>query len=108
MDGTTRSPNWKKVAYVQLVRRHIEACNAVMLFAELERQDSPAQKILLYPKAWEVELENSESVDKNLDTSIRLLRRAAARYAVTLVPIQPIVESDGGKDMQIESRQHDE
>ena len=71
-------------------------CNAVMLFAELDRQDSPAQRLLLYPKKWDVEMEGA---DKKQETSIRLLQKAALQYSVTLLPVDPVhrIDNDSGK-----------
>ena len=67
-----------------------------MLFAELDRQDSPAQRLLLYPKIWDVEMEGA---DKNQETSIRLLQKAALQYSVTLLPVDPVhrIDNDSGK-----------
>ncbi|KAL9101228.1 MAG: hypothetical protein Q9163_003484 [Psora crenata] len=78
---------WAKVAYVQLLRTHMHVCNAVMAFAALETQASMAQRIIIYPKEWD--RERGED-DRRVANSRRLLREAASRYKVMLVPIDPI------------------
>ena len=67
-----------------------------MLFAELDRQESPAQRLLLYPKLWDVEMRGAE---KTQMTSIQLLQKAALQYSVTLIPVNPMNVSgdDSGK-----------
>ncbi|KAI9777136.1 MAG: hypothetical protein M1835_005321 [Candelina submexicana] len=75
---------WKKVAYAQVVTDHRLVCNAVMVFGELHRQKSPAERLLLFPKAW---ADSTGAGDPYSDTSRRLLKRAAKRYGVVLQPI---------------------
>jgi len=82
---------WAKVAYVQLIREHIHVCNAVILFAALEREESMAQRIILYPKTWNKQSSDREKPDSQLETSMRLLRNAASRYRVMLQPIEPML-----------------
>lgn len=79
------------MAYVQLVREHIHVCNAAMLFAALEREESMAQRIILYPKTWNKQSSDREKSDSQLETSMRLLRNAASRYRVMLQPIEPML-----------------
>ncbi|KAI9832157.1 MAG: hypothetical protein M1819_004508 [Sarea resinae] len=62
-----------------------------MLFADLYRMKSPAQRVLLFPKTWAT-TGKGEYSDPYLDTSKRLLKMAARRYDVTLQPVDPIVE----------------
>ncbi|KAL8635177.1 MAG: hypothetical protein Q9228_007309 [Teloschistes exilis] len=87
---------WAKVAYVQLLREHLHVCNAVMLFAVLEEQESLAQRVILYPKEWDEKKEakgkGKLDSDPQVETSKRLLRQAAKRYKVMLQPIQPMVK----------------
>lgn len=87
---------WAKAAYVQLVRKHVHICNAVMLFAELERQESMAQRIMLYPKEWHFKQPSRGHPDLHVETSLRLLRNAAKRYKVELQPVSRIQESSEG------------
>jgi len=79
------------VAYVQLVREHIHVCNAVILFAALEREESMAQRIIPYPKTWNKQSSDRKKSDSQLETSMRLLRNAASRYRVMLQPIEPML-----------------
>ena len=91
----TTTINWKKAAYVQLVRHHMEVCNAAMAFAELARQNSQAQRVLLYPREWDLQ-EGSIVAAHDLDTSLRLLRVVSNRYNVILSPVDPILEMSKG------------
>ena len=86
---------WKRVAYAQVVTDHRLVCNAVMVFGELHRQKSPAQRVLLFPKAW---AETTKTGDPYTDTSRRLLKRAAKRYGVVLQPIGTIIPGATGND----------
>jgi len=85
--------DWTKTAYVQLVRDNTHVCNAAMTFAELARQKSPAQRVLLYPRQWDLDDEAGRG-DQRLETSMRLLRVAAVRYQVVLSPVDPILETE--------------
>lgn len=58
-----------------------------MLFAILEEQESMAQRVLMYPRAWDDATQKNDPV---IRTSRRLLRDAASRYKVMLQPISPI------------------
>ncbi|KAI4278485.1 MAG: hypothetical protein LQ337_000968 [Flavoplaca oasis] len=84
---------WAKVAYVQLVREHLHLCNAVMLFAVLDDQESMAQRVIVYPKEWDATTQ--EAPDPQIETSKRLLRDAAKRYKAMLQPVEPMLEAGG-------------
>lgn len=86
---------WAKVAYVQLVREHLHVCNALMLFAVLEEQESMAQRVIMYPKEWDVKQSGQGVLNPHIDTSRRLLRNAAKRYRVMLQPVEPMLKSGG-------------
>ena len=89
--------DWTRLAYVQLLRRHIDVCSAVMLFAELERQNSNAQRILLYPKSWEEVGTSHQQMSTYIQTSLRLLKKAEQRFQVELLPVEPMVHTGEGK-----------
>ena len=85
------------MAYVQLVREHLHVCSAVMLFAELARQKSKAERVLLYPKVWDrVGDRSQEPMDRYGETSRRLLNMAADRYGVVLRPREPTPDEANG------------
>ncbi|KAL0263109.1 hypothetical protein SLS55_002085 [Diplodia seriata] len=63
-----------------------------MQFAELQREKSPAARVLLFPRDW---IEDEEDEDPYLETSRRLLRAAARRYRVVLRPVDPVIKGDG-------------
>ena len=84
------------MAYVQLLRRHVHVCNAVMMFAELERQGSLASRVIIYPKKWNRRVEGQTVFDRSRGTSIRLLQMAAKRYKVVLLPVEPVLQVNEG------------
>jgi len=57
---------------------------------------SPARRILLFPKLWLVESED-DTYSPAMSTTRRLLRNAARRYGVTLIPMEPMVEGADGE-----------
>ncbi|CAO2651413.1 Nn.00g039830.m01.CDS01 [Neocucurbitaria sp. VM-36] len=83
--------DWSRLGYVQVVREHVELCSAVMLLSDLHRMKSPAKRILMFPRLWLVTNEDDQ-YGPEMSTTRRLLRTAARRYGVTLMPMEPIVE----------------
>ncbi|EDU42655.1 hypothetical protein PtrSN002B_008908 [Pyrenophora tritici-repentis] len=83
--------DWSRLGYVQVVREHVELCSAVMLLSDLHKMKSPAKRILLFPKSWLATTEDNH-YSPEMSTTRRLLRNAARRYAVRLIPMDPIVE----------------
>jgi hypothetical protein len=83
--------DWSRLGYVQVVRERVELCSAVMLLSDLHRMRSPAQRILMFPRLWLAEAEETKK-DPQTATTWRLLRTAARRYGVTLIPMEPIVD----------------
>ena len=72
-------------------------CNAVMIFAELAAQKSRAQRVLLYPKMWDQDVEHDGLRALELERSMRLIRVAAVRYGVVLAPIEEMLDIGAGK-----------
>lgn len=77
-----------------------------MLFSALHRQKSAPRRVLLFPKVWAVGAQG-EVQDPDVETSRRLLRKAARRYRVLLVPVDPFVgtgtEGKGdGKEVDVD------
>ncbi|RMZ68002.1 glycosyltransferase family 8 [Pyrenophora seminiperda CCB06] len=83
--------DWSRLGYVQVVREHVELCSAVMLLSDLHKMKSPAKRILMFPKLW-LATSDDDQYSANMLTTRRLLRNAARRYGVTLIPMDPIVE----------------
>jgi hypothetical protein len=83
--------DWSRLGYVQVVREHVELCSAVMLLSDLHQMKSPARRILMFPRLWLAEAEEVKK-DPQMSTTWRLLRTAARRYGVTLMPMEPIVD----------------
>jgi len=98
-DGDRDAPR-KKNAYVQLLRKQLHVCNAVMSFAELARQRSPFPRVLIYPSTWMEHKESQQKENKFTETSMRLLQLAAERYEVQLVPVEPMLEVGSGEFFQ--------
>lgn len=94
--------DWSRLGYVQVVREHMELCSAVMLLADLARMKSPARRILLFPQRWLAAAADHTDDDNTtygpeLATTRRLLRTAARRYGITLLPMQPLVDGADGE-----------
>jgi hypothetical protein len=83
--------DWSRLGYVQVVRESVELCSAIMLLSDLHRMKSPARRILMFPRLWLAEAEETKK-DPQTATTWRLLRTAARRYGVTLIPMEPIVD----------------
>lgn len=91
--------DWSRLGYVQVVREHVELCSAVMLLSDLHKMKSPAKRILMFPRMW-LEPSEDDKYSPEMSTTRRLLRTAARRYGVTLMPMEPIVE---GADVTLPS-----
>ncbi|KAJ5780727.1 hypothetical protein N7457_005887 [Penicillium paradoxum] len=77
----TNALDWSRFAYVQYVTNTPYLCNSVMLFETLNRLQSKADRIMMYPMKF--------SLDENDNgTESRLLRKARDEYKVKLVPIE--------------------
>lgn len=88
--------DWSRLGYVQVVREHVELCSAVMLLSDLHKMKSPAKRILMFPKLWLATSEDDQ-YSPEMSTTRRLLRNAARRYGVTLIPMDPIVQGADGR-----------
>lgn len=73
----------KTVAYIQYVADKGKLCNSIMILAELDRLETTADKVLLYPHSWVADEEGTWS---------RLLRVAEQRYGVVVKAVDPLVE----------------
>lgn len=81
--------DWSRLGYVQVARDHVELCSALMLLSDLHKMRSPAQRILMFPQSWLADSEDTNKDPQTL-TTWRLLRTAARRYGVTLIPLETI------------------
>lgn len=88
--------DWSRLGYVQVVREHVELCSAVMLLSDLHRMKSPAKRILMFPRLWLV-ASDDDNYGPEMSTTRRLLRTAARRYGVTLMPMEPIIDGADGE-----------
>ncbi|KAF2000374.1 glycosyltransferase family 8 protein [Amniculicola lignicola CBS 123094] len=73
--------NWMNYAYSLYATDQATLCHAVMVFDALERHGSKADRILWYPKKWDLVVSNSR------DRNSQLLQLALKQYRVKLQPI---------------------
>ena len=93
--GSRNEPDWGRLAHAQILRHQLDVCNALIVFAELDKQESLADRMMLYPKSWDDgRWEDGASSPSELETSLRLIQQASTRYDVSLMPIEPIIHSD--------------
>lgn len=95
--------NWNRLAYAQMVRSHEELCSAVMVFGELYRTRSPAHRVLLFPRSWAIDkAAPGEEEEPEVYTTRRLLRKAARKFRVVLVPMGPLNANMDGEHAEPE------
>ena len=92
--------DWARLGYVQVAREHGELCSAIMLLADLQQMKSPAKRVLMFPRVW-LKDTNEDEWNPQMSTTMRLLRTAARRYGVTLMPMETIVENADGMPRMI-------
>ncbi|KAL8991658.1 MAG: hypothetical protein Q9169_007774 [Polycauliona sp. 2 TL-2023] len=92
LSSRNKNVNWSHYAYFQYATSSAYLCNSVMLFEALHRLGSKADRILLYPKSWDTQIENKSDRDS------QLLVKARDWYKVRLVPVDIPVTHD--KDEQ--------
>lgn len=73
----------------------------VMAMKELSVAGSMAQRIVMYPRAWDEQVEGRRR-DANVETSRRLLRKAAKDYKVMLQPIESVPQAQGSAKLTVE------
>lgn len=81
--------DWSHYAYSQYATDSAYLCNAVMVFEALSRLGSKADRILLYPQEWDMEVESATDRDS------QLLVKARDWYNVKLIPVEvPKADND--------------
>ena len=80
-----RNVDWTRYAYVLYATNSAYLCNAVMVFSSLSELGSRADRVLLYPEEWDLEVESSTDRDS------QLLVKARDVYGVKLVPVDDTV-----------------
>lgn len=58
--------DWSRFAYTQYATNGAYLCNSVMLFDQLHRLDSRADRVLFYPEEWDTTVESSTDRDSQL------------------------------------------
>lgn len=83
--STPAAPNdaldWSRFAYAQYVTNIPYLCNSVMFFETLNRLQSKADRIMMYPTTFLLD-------ENNNGTESRLLRKVRDEYKVKLIPIE--------------------
>lgn len=74
--------DWHHYAYSQYATDQHYLCNSLMIFDSLERLGSKADRILFYPKTWDLDVSSSK------DRTSQLLVLARDRYKVKLKPVE--------------------
>lgn len=82
---------WSRFAYAQYVTNDEYLCNSVMFFEALDRLNSRADRVMMYP---------SRMLGYDDSSDARLLKKARDSYSVKLVPItvQHKDHADGNND----------
>lgn len=73
--------DWSRYAYTQYATSETYLCNCVMVFEALHRLGSRADRLLFYPKEWDL------VVDSDSDRISQLLVLAKDEYNVQMVPV---------------------
>ena len=74
--------NWSRYAYSQYATDSHYLCNSIMLFEALERLGSKAERILMYPEEWDIDIASKSDRDS------QLLVMARDWYRVKMLPVQ--------------------
>jgi hypothetical protein len=91
--------NWSKYAHAQLAREPEELCHALIVLYELNRLQSAAPRLLMFPRNWIEHYDDSaEDMDPEMDRAIQMLKKASRRYRAILVPIDPMEKGADGKN----------
>ncbi|KKA30092.1 hypothetical protein TD95_005321 [Thielaviopsis punctulata] len=75
--------DWSRFAYAQYVTNTAYLCNSVMFFEALQRHDSKAQRVMMYPRT----MMAPDATDANGNYDAGLLIKARDEYGVKLSPI---------------------
>jgi hypothetical protein len=83
--------DWERLGYVTYVTHKDVLCNAVMLFADLQRLGSKAKRIMMIPDTEEFKTEDYSSRSAEEDQVVkRLLKEAEGEYGVVLVRVRVV------------------
>ncbi|CAE7208334.1 hypothetical protein PTNB73_07604 [Pyrenophora teres f. teres] len=77
---------WSDFAYVQYVTNANYLCNSLMILDALNRSETKADRIMMYPEGWNV----AEDHTADAPTESKLLAKARDVYQAKLVPIQVV------------------
>lgn len=74
--------DWSQYAYSQYATDQHYLCNSLMVFDQLEKLGSKADRLLFYPNTWDLDISSST------DRTSQLLVMARDRYHVKLKPVE--------------------
>ena len=80
-----KNVDWTRYAYALYATDSAYLCNALMVYDSLSRLGSKADRVLIYPQEWDLDIESSTDRDS------QLLVKARDEYAVNLVPVDNAV-----------------
>ncbi|KAJ5683623.1 Glucose N-acetyltransferase 1 [Penicillium macrosclerotiorum] len=85
--------DWSRFAFTQYATSETYLCNCVMVFEALQRLGSRAERVLFYPKEWDL------VIDDDSDRISQLLVLAKTQYNVQMVPvaIEGVRKETGGE-----------
>jgi len=100
LDSLVEPPdfNWTNVYNVQYAATPIHLCNALMLWSQIERIGSRAQRLMYYPSHWSPDEIDDSDPEKELTPIARLLTSAIEDYAVTLQPLDVLHENNPSRE----------
>ncbi|KAI9894976.1 MAG: hypothetical protein M1814_000197 [Vezdaea aestivalis] len=90
-DAPPPKVRWDRLAYVQLITSPEGICEVLLLFAELHRQGSRADRLMLYPRAWDKGHGGGAAARRMLDLSME-------RYGVKAWPVDPFLRDSDPLD----------
>ncbi|KAK5081873.1 hypothetical protein LTR70_008447 [Exophiala xenobiotica] len=84
--------DWHRYAYSQYATNQHYLCNSLMIFDSLEKQGSKADRMLFYPKTWDL------AISSSTDRTSQLLVLARKQYKVKLRPVEMYTLKRQSKD----------
>lgn len=87
LTGAEKDIDWGQYAYVTYATSKDHLCNALMLFESLERLQSKASRVLLYPQQWKDEwVEDKDG--RGMEIMTEMLIQARDEYGVKLENVE--------------------
>jgi hypothetical protein len=98
LTGEEKDIDWGQYAYITYATSKDHLCNALMLFESLNRLESKASRVLLYPQQWRDEwIEDQDG--KGMDIMTEMLIQARDEYGVRLSNVELLSHSHSSGGM---------